>query len=718
MKFNRNTISGMHAALSIPAFLWLAGCASIGTPSGGPRDEEPPRFVSANPAPGALNVSNEHLNITFNELITVTDPMTKVAASPVQGGVPRITATGRRVNIVYDSLLPNTTYTLDFADAIADNNEGNKLQNFSYSFSTGPEIDTLRISGMVLGAQDAEPQQGILVGAYLDLSDTAFIKTPLLRIAKTDEYGRFSIRGLKALPYRIFALNDLNRDYKYNSFEEAVAFYPEPITPYSVSATALDTTFNILTGQVDTVIERSRTRFLPDDILLRSFTTAFRDNYLKSYERIDSTRLFIKFGTTFNTPPVLTPLNFTPANPDWVVMERTAGNDSLVYWLDPELLKVDSLRIAVAYPKNDSTLHPVTKIDSLYFIAKRPRITKNKKPVKLSVTDSLTRITFAFKAVTPSNAEIYDPVIVETPAPLASLDDNAYRLLQLNDTTWTPVSGNPKLLKADSLAVRRYAMEYPWVAGQKYKLEIDTLAARDLYGKASRPFKYEFTVKKPEEYSTISFRLNGLEPGDHAYVDLLAPGDKIIRSLPVKDDYVRFDNLAPGRYFARLILEETPDGIFTPGDYRLVPEDLHPDSLALRKERFDERARLLAEREALVLVSDTVLPPLPDLQLPSMRPDTLVVYSLQPDVAYYYPKVINIKKNWDKEEIWDVFATAVDMQKPFELKKNRPTVRGGKSGSSTTDEEEDEDFFDPTANPFDPNQKAARQRNRNNGLRY
>ena len=239
-------------------------------------------------------------------------------------------------------------------------------------------------------------------------------------------------------------------------------------------------------------------------------------------------------------------------------------------------------------------------------------------------------------------------------------------------------------MPADSVAVRRFALDYPWVAGQRYKLEIDTLAARDIYGKVSRPFKHEFTIKKDDDYCAITFRISGLEPGDNAYVDLLAPGDKIIRQLPVRDSSVRLLILAPGIYFARLILEETPDGIYTTGEYRLLPEDMHPDTLALRKTRFDERARLLAEREALVLISDSVLPPLPDLDLPSMRPDTLVVYSLQPDVAYYYPKVINIKKNWEKEEIWDLFATAVDQQKPYELKKNRPANKGGNQTTAMT----------------------------------
>ena len=138
--------------------LILYSCASMGTPSGGPRDEDPPRFVRANPMPEAVNVSRSNMSIDFNELVNVKDAFSKVVVSPPSTQAPRISSSGRRVNIEFrDTLLPNTTYTVDFSNAIQDVNENNPLEGFSYTFSTGPTLDSLRISGMVLNAADLEP---------------------------------------------------------------------------------------------------------------------------------------------------------------------------------------------------------------------------------------------------------------------------------------------------------------------------------------------------------------------------------------------------------------------------------------------------------------------------------------------------------------------------------------------------------------------------------
>lgn len=204
------------------AFLALAGgaaasllfsCASIGNPSGGPRDEDAPAFVRANPAPGATNVTNRRAMLEFDELVNVKDAFSKVVISPTTAQTPRVSTSGRRVYIDFgDSLAENTTYTVDFGNSIEDFTEGNKLPSFAYSFSTGPELDTLQISGMVLAARNLEPQQQMIVGVHSILADSAFKKLRLERVAKTDDRGRFTVRGLKPGQYRLFALADANND--------------------------------------------------------------------------------------------------------------------------------------------------------------------------------------------------------------------------------------------------------------------------------------------------------------------------------------------------------------------------------------------------------------------------------------------------------------------------------------------------------------------------
>ena len=219
-------------AAALVLVLSIYSCANMSRPGGGPRDETPPVFVKSTPAPGALNVSKQRVEIEFDEIIQVESPGEKVIVSPPQKDMPEIRALGRKVTVeLKDSLLPNTTYTIDFSNSIVDNNEKNPLYSFAYSFSTGPTIDSLQVSGILLNASDLEPVTGMLVGLHSNLDDSAFQKLPLERIASSDELGHFTIRNVAPGKYRLFALKDLNRDYKFDNPSEEIAFFDSIVVP-------------------------------------------------------------------------------------------------------------------------------------------------------------------------------------------------------------------------------------------------------------------------------------------------------------------------------------------------------------------------------------------------------------------------------------------------------------------------------------------------------
>ena len=143
----------------------LYSCASIGRPEGGPRDFDPPRFIGSNPPAGAVNSQRTKISLQFDEFIKLEKATEKVVVSPPQIQQPEIKASGKRIQVnLLDSLKPNTTYTIDFSDAIVDNNEGNPLGNFAFTFSTGTEIDTMEVAGTILDASNLEPIKGMLVG--------------------------------------------------------------------------------------------------------------------------------------------------------------------------------------------------------------------------------------------------------------------------------------------------------------------------------------------------------------------------------------------------------------------------------------------------------------------------------------------------------------------------------------------------------------------------
>lgn len=648
---NKNTLGAAGCA----AVLLLAtACANIGNPSGGPRDEDPPIFVSADPPIGSVNVNKTKLTLTFNELVNVKDAFSKVVVSPPSRQVPRVTSVGRRVNVTFDSLAPNTTYTIDFADAIEDNNEANKLTGFAYSFSTGPEIDTLRISGMVLDSRNLEPQQSILVGVHENLNDSAFEKVPLLRIAKTDDRGRFTIRGLKEGTYRVFALNDKDGDYRYANPEEDVAFYEVTVSPSAERVETTDTIYNELTAEVDTVHTRMRTRYLPNDILLRTFNSQIRPQYLTKYERLDTTKVFLKLNTHTEVLPDLKVILPEGETIEDAVIERNLTNDSLIYWLPERLVHVDSIRIAASYLRTDSTGGLSMTTDSLRFFYNRPKPKKAKKSdekKKISVEDSIKAITLAIN-FSGNSQDVYMPITVEFPEPLKSLNKSAFHLEYMVDSIWKPVRDPYELTQRDSVSPRNFLIQYPWAYDTKYRLQVDTMAGIGIYGKPTRPAIHQFSTKKEDDYCSLTFEISGMDPGIPAFVELLSSGDAIVRTEKVIGNKVIFKYLAPGKYYARLIEDFNGNGDYDTGNYAL---------------------------------------------------------GLQPDLAYYYPKVINIKKNWDKEEQWDLFAVAIDLMKPDAVKKNKPAQDKNNRFKKTDEEIEDEEYFDPTANPFDPNTKNRRK---------
>lgn len=666
-------------------FALLAGvvsCASIGTPTGGPRDEDPPIFVRANPAPGSTNVTRQRIDIDFNEIVNVKDAFTKVVVSPPSKQTPRVSSSGHRVTVNFpDTLLANTTYTIDFGNSIEDNNEANKLPSFTYTFSTGPEIDTLQISGIVLDSQNLEPQQGMLVGVYSNLSDTAFSTLPFERMAKTDDRGRFSILGLKPGEYRIFALNDLDNDYHRANPEEAMAFYDVLLSPYSERITVTDTIFNLKTGEVDSVYSRERTRFLPNDILLRSYESDVKAQYLTKYERQDSTRLNFLFNTKADSLPKIQAVGFEDLT-DWYVVEKSAKNDSVTFWIkERAILGLDSLRIAAKYMRTDSTKNLSEVTDTLRFFysrdlknalanaaKEREKALKEKekereKALKEGIElpeDSIEEIKpdpLGFKVTSSSTMEVYLPLFIEADTPLERLDSSAFHLQVQVDTLWNPVKLPYKIARVDSLNPRKFKIEYPWDFATQYKLTVDSLAATGIYGLQSNPIDFSFKTKSEDDYSSVIFDISNFTDTIPAFIELLNTSDTPVRREKVENKKAVFKYLQPGKYYARIFEDHNGNGIYDTGN------------------------------------------------IDSIR---------QPDFAYYYPKLINVKKNWDKEESWDVFSTAVDLMKPYAILKNKPEADKKKRNTNqgTQDEEEEDEYFDPTRNPFDPNDRGRGARNR------
>ena len=207
------------------------GCAQIGSPTGGPRDSLPPELVSAIPKLLNTNFKGNKIILNFNEYVDVQDVQNNLLVSPLPKINPTIEFKFKIVTIkLKDSLLDNTTYTINFGNAIQDNNEGNPYKNFSYVFSTGKTIDSLQISGRVIIAQTGKADSTIIALLYQHADDSAVQKRKPNYIAKLDSSGNFTFKYLAAGEYKIYALKDGDGGKNYNSKIEMFAFADSVVT--------------------------------------------------------------------------------------------------------------------------------------------------------------------------------------------------------------------------------------------------------------------------------------------------------------------------------------------------------------------------------------------------------------------------------------------------------------------------------------------------------
>ncbi len=364
----------------------VAGCARMGTPDGGPYDETPPKIVRTSPKFGSANQKNvKKVVIEFDEIVKIDNPSEKVVISPPQIEQPEIEADGRKVTVsLRDSLKPGMTYTIDFADAIVDNNEGNPYGNYAFTFSTGDRVDTLQVSGNVLDASNLEPIKGMLVGLYkvggseegdtvASLPDSVFRTRPFERISRTDSRGRFIVKGLAPGKYRVFALKDQNQNYIYDQKAEMVAFTDRVLSPYSRPDVRQDTVWHD-SIHFDSIMAVPYTHFYPDDIVLRAFQSEVQDRYLLKSERPTLQQFTLMFTAPSDTLPLLRGLNFDAENA--FVIDANQRKDTISYWIKDSLVyNMDTLEVKLDFFATDTTGHLALTTDTLTLV---PKLTKAK----------------------------------------------------------------------------------------------------------------------------------------------------------------------------------------------------------------------------------------------------------------------------------------------------------------------------------------------------
>lgn len=566
----------------------IYSCANIGTPNGGPYDETPPRFVSSTPAPNQTNYKGKNIEILFDELVQLDKPSENVIITPPQMEMPIVRSTGKKIVVeLMDTLKENTTYTIDFTNSISDNNEKNVFENFSFAFSTGDVIDTLEVSGILLNASNLEPMPGITIGLHSNLEDSAFVKLPFDRTSRTNDKGQFTIRNIAPGKYRIYALNDVNRDYKFDQPGEDIAFLDSIIIPTSELLSRQDTVWkDSLT--IDTIRTVAFTRYLPDNIELRLFKEKFQRQYMLKPERPEANRFSLRFNSELDSIPVPVPLNFKPEKEEWYLTQKTDEGNGVMYWLtDSSVWKQDTLAIEVSYPKSDSLniLRPQTDTLQLFM---RKRSAPPKKKKKKDEPDPIEFLGMVVDA--PGSMDLFDTVSVTFTEPVLDLKKELFYLDQKIDTTWTPVEFE---LFPDSLNALNYFILRPWKYGEEYRLAIDSASIYSIYDKWNNGFSSEFKIKTQDQYGNLYIPILGVDTT--AYVELLNSSDVPVRKVPVKDGGALFWDLKPDKYYVRLVLDSNNNGKWDTGNYA---EKRQPEEVFYMPKYFEIRSNWdLAEEQ-------------------------------------------------------------------------------------------------------------------------
>ena len=619
--------------LCLLALLLTAACASIGNPDGGRFDETPPRVVGSSPADGAVNVSKRKVQILFDEYIKLEKASEKVVISPPQIEPANVRADGKRVKVdFYDSLRANTTYTIDFSDAIEDNNEGNPMGQYTFSFSTGDVIDTMQVSGRVLNAADLEPIKGIMVGLYPADSiwnDTLFRTRPFLRVSRTNGEGRFTIKGVKDGAYRVRALEDKDGDFVFSQKNERVAFDTAVYVTGSFPDVRMDTVWRDSLWY-DSIRVVPYTHYTPDDVLLLAFLEDGQERHLLKTAYPEPTSFTFYFTAPSDSTPRIKGLNFDER---CLVADASLKNDTVTFWVTDTALihRQDTLSMILSYMETDTLGQLVVTNDTLDLSPKttyakiaaerskqieaweKDRERRQKKAKKpLPYEENPYERTWLEAGFKPSGSLAPNQnVRYLAKEPILEVDTTKIHFYVKKDTDWLPA---PFLFMPEERSAKSYMLYAEWEPGQKYRFVMDTAAVVSVLEHESKSVRQEFHVRAVEEYGSIFIHV--ISPDTGVVVQLLSKNDKVeAQQRTDKDGNADFFFMKPGEYYMRCYVDANGNGQWDTGDY---------------------------------------------------------ASGLQPERVYYFGKPLPLKAQWDLRQDWDIRAVDVARQKPMAITKQKP----------------------------------------------
>lgn len=494
-------------------------CARQGSPSGGPKDETPPRFMGSSPDTLSVNVDTnlKEIRIDFDEYIVLKDYTQQIIVSPPFGsgtvfmpvGSPR-----KYIQIkLQEPLQENTTYNINFGNAIQDNNEANKLSYFQYVFSTGNHVDSLEISGRANVLSEKKLPENILVALYK--TDSAYHDSIILRekpfyVSRPDAEGNFKLNYLRPGKYQLIAFDDVVQNMQFDPGQEKLGFSDE-------------------------VIDLNENREL--NIQLFKQLPAYKAG--KAEQKGYGHLVFTFSGQPGEVEIRPIDFEFTTAH-----ISHLSKSDSLNFWFRPKIDSISErsrrLNFLVRHQDRSDTVSVVysNAVSHNLFIKEENKgaYTPSRK-VKFSANYPVSEIDSAFISVKKDTLELPFRIIPE------EKNENAFTL------------------------------DFPIELNSAYEVSLFPNAVTDFFGKTNDTIQLKFKTKTRNDFGNLRLTLEN-KPQHPFWIQLLTVKDEVIDERYSTENSFEYTYLSPGEYYFRILIDENENGHWDTGDFfsRRQPE--------------------------------------------------------------------------------------------------------------------------------------------------
>ena len=575
--------------LKIVAIFFLAiiaySCANVAAPTGGPKDVAPPIIIKEIPEKGAVNFDKNKIRVYFNEFVKLKDLNSQFISSPPLNKPPKAVLKGKSVIFSFeDTLLENTTYNLNFGNAIVDVNESNAYVNYYFAFSTGDYIDSLQVSGILVNANDLKPVKDVLVLLYdnkIFYDSIMYFDLPSY-IGKTDKFGSFNISYMRSGKYKIFALKDLNKNRIFDLPNENIAFIdsfiiPEVRAELQVDTVKLDTLGN------DTIVTKKIIHYTPDSVKLFLFEEENHNQYLISSSRSIREKFIFIFNEKLDNKFKITGINVDLSN--CIYTEPSVTGDTLNVWVtDSTIYSNDTIKIKFDYLATD-TLGKMSMInDTIKLVYKKPKVFKKKKTKKnVKSNTENPKINVYFNVKNGGKLGLNNQLSFTSNIPVNNVDESKIHLFVNEKDKFIPIKFT---LRQDSIIKRKQYVNFNIEEEKKYKLLIDTNTFDNSYNLLNDTIIKTFSAQSLAYYGKILLNITNINQS--VIIQLLSVKDEVLREFYINSEQkITIDYLPANTYKLKLIYDKNNNKKWDTGKYL---EGKQPEKIKFYKETIKVRA--------------------------------------------------------------------------------------------------------------------------------